>query len=173
MVEDSRRVDRVSPVLVGRSEAVDLAVRRWDATVSGPGHTLFVTGEARIGKSRMRAELPARLGGAVTVVDAATFPRDAQAAGAVMLALADGFRRAGPAKIADRRLAPNLTGLIHTAAQLPLFAPAVEHQEYPVLVPRHDQRQRHWDGEVEIVEVALGTDVEFQRLIAPRVDDER
>jgi tetratricopeptide (TPR) repeat protein len=93
-----RRVDRVSPVLVGRSEALDLAVRRWDATVTGPGHTLLVTGEAGIGKTRLLAELPARLSGASTVVDAATFPRDAQAAGAVMLALADGLRRAGLAK---------------------------------------------------------------------------
>lgn len=98
MVGDPRRVDRVSPVLVGRSEALDLAVRRWDATVTGPGHMLLVTGEAGIGKTRLLAELPARLSGASTVVDAATFPRDAQAAGAVMLALAVGLRRAGLAK---------------------------------------------------------------------------
>ena len=98
MVGESGRVDRVSPALVGRSEALDLAVRRWDATVAGPGHTLLVTGEAGIGKTRLLAEIPARLSGVGTVVDAATFPRDAQAAGAVMLALADGFRRAGLAK---------------------------------------------------------------------------
>jgi DNA-binding CsgD family transcriptional regulator/tetratricopeptide (TPR) repeat protein len=98
MVGGPRRVDRVSPVLVGRSEALELAVRRWNETLTGPGHTLLVTGEAGIGKTRLLAELPARLSGAVTVVDAATFPRDGQAAGAVMLALADGFRRAGLAK---------------------------------------------------------------------------
>lgn len=100
MVEDARRNERVSPVLVGRAEAIDLAVRRWDAAGSGPGHLLLVAGEAGIGKSRLLRELPARLSGDVLVVDAATFPRDAQAAGAVMLALADGFSRAGRSTVA-------------------------------------------------------------------------
>jgi len=76
-------------------------------------------------------------------------------------------------ELADRRLARCLTGLDHAAGQLPLFAPEAEHQECPVLVPCHDQRQRHRDGRIQIVEVALGTDVELQQLIAPRVDDER
>lgn len=98
MVEESRLVERVSPVIVGRSDVLDLAVRRWNAALEGPGHMLLVTGEAGIGKSRLLAELPARLGGAEKIVDAATFPRDAQAAEAVMLALADGLKRAGLAE---------------------------------------------------------------------------
>lgn len=76
MVGESRRTDRVSPVFVGRSEDLDLVVRRWWVAVAGQGHTPFVTGEAGIGKSPLLAELPTVLGGKVMVVDAATFPRD-------------------------------------------------------------------------------------------------
>ena len=164
MVGESGRVDRVSPVLVGRSEALDLAVRRWDATVAGPGHTLLVTGEAGIGKTRLLAEIPARLSGVGTVVDAATFPRDAQAAGAVMLALADGFRRAGLAKtgalLRTRLLESDGTG--DTARRRRLLVGDLAEQvvaslaERPTLVRIEDL---HWADELSLDvldRVALG-----------------
>ena len=180
MMEESRLVERVSPVIVGRSDVLDLAVRRWAAALEGPGHMLLVTGEAGIGKSRLLAELPARLGGAETIVDAATFPRDAQAAGAVMLALADGLKRAGLAEsgavLRARLLDPDGSGdaarrhrlLVGDLAELIVSAVT----ERPTLVRVEDL---HWadDLSLEVLDrVAVGLQTSHAMVIATFRSDE-
>ncbi len=48
--------------LVGRREEIDLLLRRWQRAQAGEGQTVLVSGEPGIGKSRLTAELPERLG---------------------------------------------------------------------------------------------------------------
>lgn len=100
--EPHQVLDRVSPVLVGRGELLDHALRRWDTARAGAGHVLLLTGEPGIGKSRLLAELVAGLAGEFQRVDAAAFPRDDEVAGALIMSLADGLRRAGLASHADQ-----------------------------------------------------------------------
>jgi class 3 adenylate cyclase len=47
--------------LVGRDEEIDLLLRRWARAKSGDGQVVLVSGEPGIGKSRITAELEARL----------------------------------------------------------------------------------------------------------------
>ncbi|HEY8912763.1 helix-turn-helix transcriptional regulator [Lacisediminihabitans sp.] len=116
MVEEpaQRSLERVSPVLVGRDEALAHALRRWEAARLGSGQLLLVSGEAGIGKSRLLAEIANRVAGSAPIVDAGAFPRDAEAAGALILAISDGLHRvglAGPAALLrDRLLHTDRTG---------------------------------------------------------------
>ncbi len=85
---------RVSPVLVGRADLVAHAGRRLTAAVDGTGHLLFLAGEAGIGKSRLLAEIAGQAHRAgVAVLRAATFPRDAEVAGALLIDLATELSR--------------------------------------------------------------------------------
>ena len=54
---------RGSPLtrLVGRGEEIDLLLRRWSRAKAGDGQVVLVSGEPGIGKSRLCAELEARL----------------------------------------------------------------------------------------------------------------
>src|ERR1700712_4214426 len=88
----------ISPLLVGRDDALALARRRWLATAEGSGHLLLVAGEAGIGKSRILAELRA-LAGDIRTFTASAWPRDAQVGGALLLDLA---RDLGSGEHADR-----------------------------------------------------------------------
>ncbi|MCU1508530.1 MAG: Fimbriae protein [Glaciihabitans sp.] len=91
---------RVCPVLVGRDAELALAVRRWDAAREGTGHVLLVSGEAGIGKSRLLSEIVDHVGTARNIC-ALIFPRGAEAAGGVLLDLADDLRRSGLRPAAD------------------------------------------------------------------------
>ncbi len=97
----------VSPVLVGRVDLLALAARRWQATGDGVGHLLLLAGEAGIGKTRLIAEIVDAAGDGVRTITASAFPRDTDAAGGVLLDLADELRRRGlhePAERLRRRL---------------------------------------------------------------------
>jgi class 3 adenylate cyclase len=48
--------------LVGRDEELELLLRRWRQAKAGEGRVVLVSGEPGIGKSRLAAELPQRLG---------------------------------------------------------------------------------------------------------------
>ena len=94
---------RISPVLVGRDDLLELAERRAVAVRGGAGHLLFLAGEAGIGKSRLlgaivrRAQrVGLRAGGA------AAFPRDLELAGAMLLDLGDQLTRSTHVPWADR-----------------------------------------------------------------------
>ena len=81
--------------------------------MDGAGHLLLVAGEAGIGKTRLLREFANSVESA-TVVDAAAFPRDAEAAGAVVLAISEGLRRSGRDESArvvrERLLTPDPDG---------------------------------------------------------------
>ena len=97
--------DRVSPVLVGRRDALELALRRWREAVEGHGELLLVAGESGIGKTRLLAEIVARLG--VSSPRATGRPREMDAPGELIHGLADELRRLGliePASRLRRRL---------------------------------------------------------------------
>jgi predicted ATPase len=47
--------------LIGREEEIDLLLRRWARAKAGEGQVVLVSGEPGIGKSRLTAELEARL----------------------------------------------------------------------------------------------------------------
>ncbi|MEP6479548.1 MAG: AAA family ATPase, partial [Rhodoglobus sp.] len=92
---------RVSPLLVGRDEVLALALRRWEAAGEGAGHLLLVAGESGIGKTRLLRELAERLGHDARTFSAGAFPRETDAAGAVLLNLADELQRTGLRDVAD------------------------------------------------------------------------
>jgi DNA-binding CsgD family transcriptional regulator len=93
---------RVSPVLVGREEMLALADRRLAAMLDGSGHLLFLAGEAGIGKTRLLGEITARARAqGVIVVQAATFPRDAEVAGGLLVDLASELTRSGSPAVAQ------------------------------------------------------------------------
>jgi DNA-binding CsgD family transcriptional regulator/tetratricopeptide (TPR) repeat protein len=93
---------RLSPVVIGRADLVELAERRWRSAVAGEGQLLLLAGEAGIGKSRLLRELAAsvKAGGGAVIIGAA-FPADAGATGGALLDLASQARRAQDAAIAQ------------------------------------------------------------------------
>ncbi len=110
-VPDTRAPARFTPVLVGRADLVALAERRLAAARSGSGHLLLFAGEAGIGKTRLLAEVAARAADqGVPVVRAATYPRDVEVAGGVLVDLAAELSHAREPGIAaaGRRMAERL-----------------------------------------------------------------
>jgi DNA-binding CsgD family transcriptional regulator/tetratricopeptide (TPR) repeat protein len=95
---------RVVLPLVGRDAQLALADRRWGAAREGTGHLLLVSGEAGIGKTRLLREIAARIGEDARQITTMVFPRDAEAAGAVIIDLANELRRDG--------LGPSATALL-------------------------------------------------------------
>ncbi len=81
--------------LVGRDDALALALRRWETTQRGIGHLLLVSGEAGIGKSRLMVEFGATVSADTAIVNAGAFPRDTEAAGGLILGISGGLRRVG------------------------------------------------------------------------------
>ena len=67
MVSESGVVSRFEALrsgttpLVGRDEELDLLLRRWQHAKSGEGRVVLVSGEPRIGKSRLTAALSQRI----------------------------------------------------------------------------------------------------------------
>ena len=92
--------DRVSPVLIGRHDAMELALRRWRAAIEGHGELLLVAGESGIGKTRLLAEIVARIG--VSSPRATGRPREMDAPGELIHGLADELRRLGLTEPASR-----------------------------------------------------------------------
>ncbi len=84
---------RVCPALVGRADLVALADRRI-AESRERGHVLLFAGEAGIGKTRLLGEVTERLPVGTALHTAGAYPRDAEAAGGLLLALADALTRA-------------------------------------------------------------------------------
>jgi len=91
---------RVCPLLVGRDDELDFAVRRRDEAAAGHGGLLLLGGEAGIGKSRLLDELTTRAGG--RVVRAEAFAGDRDTPGLLLGGLAAGFRAAGDDETAER-----------------------------------------------------------------------
>lgn len=85
--------DRVSPVLVGRDDALQLGIRRWREAAAGRGELLLIAGESGIGKTRLLAEIVARAD--VHSPRAGAFPPERDTPGAVIDNLADELRRMG------------------------------------------------------------------------------
>jgi DNA-binding CsgD family transcriptional regulator/tetratricopeptide (TPR) repeat protein len=97
--------DRISPVLIGREEALELGLRRWGSAREGHGELLLVAGESGIGKTRLMAEVAARTH--ALSPRAAAYPREMDAPGAIIYNLADELRRIGlpvPAQQLRQRL---------------------------------------------------------------------
>jgi DNA-binding CsgD family transcriptional regulator len=92
--------DRVSPVLIGRNDALELALRRWRGAADGRGELLLVAGESGIGKTRLLAEIVAQIG--VPSPRAAGRPREMDAPGELIYGLADDLRRLGRTEQAAR-----------------------------------------------------------------------
>jgi DNA-binding CsgD family transcriptional regulator/tetratricopeptide (TPR) repeat protein len=86
---------KVSALMVGRDDALALALRRWDDARKGAGHVLLVAGEAGIGKSRLLAEIDERLGEGTRSIFVNAYPRETDAAGGVIMAISDELRRQG------------------------------------------------------------------------------
>ena len=59
---EALRAPHLAP-LVGREEELDLLLRRWRQVCDGQGRVVLIAGEPGIGKSRLLAELEARLAG--------------------------------------------------------------------------------------------------------------
>ncbi|GLI26891.1 LuxR family transcriptional regulator [Agromyces rhizosphaerae] len=102
---------RVCPVLVGRADLLALAERRI-AESRERGHVLLLAGEAGIGKTRLLGEVTDRLPEGTALHAAGAYPRDAEAAGGLLLALADALTRSesGDAPEHGRRLRELLAG---------------------------------------------------------------
>ena len=87
--------ERVVADIVGRDAELALAARRWAGAAGGDGHLLLVSGEAGIGKTRLLREISTRIGAGARRVTTTVFPRDSEAAGAVVIDLAAQLRRDG------------------------------------------------------------------------------
>ncbi|WP_286307750.1 ATP-binding protein [Agromyces mangrovi Wang et al. 2018] len=98
-------------MLVGRADLLALAERRI-AESRERGHVLLFAGEAGIGKTRLLGEVTDRLPAGTALHAAGAYPRDAEAAGGLLLALADALTRSesGDAPERGRRLRELLAG---------------------------------------------------------------
>ena len=96
---------RLSPILIGRDELLDLAERRLAESGAGRGQFLLLAGEAGIGKSRFIAavDTKAHAGGFRT---AAGFlaPQDSDVPAASLLDMARSMTRVEPWEVLGRRL---------------------------------------------------------------------
>jgi class 3 adenylate cyclase len=116
--------------LVGRSEELDLLMRRWDRARSGQGQFMHIVGEPGIGKSRLIEEFHTRLG--ETPHTWAEFPSSQLLQNTPLHPIADwGRQRFGDAetpasqRIADLENTLKLIGL-DPAEHAPLLAPLVD-----------------------------------------------
>lgn len=85
---------RISPILVGRDDLLDLGERRLAAAAAGDGHLLVLAGEAGIGKTRLLEAISRRataMGFEVAGGDLAI--RDLEAAGSLISDMARWMRR--------------------------------------------------------------------------------
>ncbi len=104
---------RLSPVVVGRADLLDLVERRWQAAAAGSGHLLLLAGEAGVGKSRLLREATVAVSaGAGSVIGAVANPSDVESAGGVLLDLASQARRTGDPATAGS--ADTLTGRLRS-----------------------------------------------------------
>ncbi|PJJ71381.1 AAA ATPase-like protein [Diaminobutyricimonas aerilata] len=101
-------VDRVSPVVVGRDDALELVARRWAAARLGRGHMLLVAGEPGIGKTRLMHEASRRH--STRSPRALAFPRELDAPGGLLLNLGDELARLGDDATAERLRSALLAG---------------------------------------------------------------
>jgi class 3 adenylate cyclase/predicted ATPase len=116
--------------LVGRSEELDLLMRRWDRALSGQGQFVHIVGEPGIGKSRLIEEFHSRFG--ETPHTWAEFPSSQLLQNTPLHPIADwGRQRFGDAetpagqRIADLENTLKLIGL-DPAEHAPLLAPLVD-----------------------------------------------
>ena len=84
----------VCPVIVGRDDLLEHASRRLAGSLDGPGHMLFLAGEAGIGKTRLLGAIARRATMCgYRVVRGAAFPRDLEVAAAPFLDLGRAMTR--------------------------------------------------------------------------------
>ena len=131
--------------LVGRTEELDLLLRRWGQAKVGEGRVVLLTAEPGIGKSRLTEALTQRIAGETPArlryfcsrhhQDSALHPVVAQ------LARAAGFARDDPPEAKLRKLTALLGGA--GAEDLPLF---VELLSLPQLLPRRCSSCRRSSG---------------------------
>ncbi len=130
----------VCPVFIGRTEALASFEHVFEQVKSGQGHTVLVSGEAGIGKSRLVAEVRARCEQAAhTVLQGACFEQDRVLPFAPLL---DVLRTllVSPARDATlRRLAPFAPELINLLPDLAIFLPDVT--PTPLLSPEQEKRR--------------------------------
>jgi len=141
---------------VGRDELLALAARRWERAREGSGHLLLLSGEAGIGKTRLLGEIVNHIGDDARIIGAAAFPRDAEAAGSVLLELSDELRRVGliePARTLRGRLLDEVDGVGDPARRRRMLVGdlteilAVLATEAPTLLRIEDL---HWADELSL-----------------------
>ncbi|MBB2946428.1 DNA-binding CsgD family transcriptional regulator/tetratricopeptide (TPR) repeat protein [Actinoplanes lutulentus] len=95
-----------SPVLIGRSDLLDLAGRRLAEAARSSGELLLLAGEAGIGKTRLLREIAGRAAGSgFAVIRASAAPGDAEVAAALVTDLGAQLRRdPATAQIGDQML---------------------------------------------------------------------
>ena len=130
----------VCPVLIGRAASLASFARVFELVKSGQGHTVLVSGEAGIGKSRLVAEARARAGPEqVCFLQGACFEQDRALPFAPLLDLSRSLLLTGSREAFLPHLAPFAPELIKLLPDLAIFLPDV--RPTPVLEPGQEKRR--------------------------------
>jgi len=130
----------VCPVLIGREASLASFVRVFEQVKSGQGHTVLVSGEAGIGKSRLAAEASARLGPQqACFLQGVCCEQDRALPFAPLVDLVRSLLLSGSREAFLPRLVPFAPELIKLVPDLALFLPEVS--PAPLLAPEQEKRR--------------------------------
>jgi len=130
----------VCPVLIGREVSLASFARVFEQVKHGQGHTVLVSGEAGIGKSRLVAEARAQMGPEqVCFLQGACFEQDRALPFAPLVDLLRSLLLGGSRAAFLPHLAPFAPELIKLVPELAIFLPDV--RPTPVLSPEEEKRR--------------------------------
>jgi predicted ATPase len=130
----------ICPVLIGREAFLDSIERVFEQVRNGQGQTILVSGEAGIGKSRLVAEIKARLGqGQDHCLQGQCFEQDRALPFAPLVDLLRTLLLIESREASLRTLAPVTRELIKILPDLALWLPDVK--PTPVLEPEQEKRR--------------------------------
>jgi predicted ATPase/DNA-binding CsgD family transcriptional regulator len=130
----------VCPVLIGREASLAAFERVFEQVKSGQGQAVLVSGEAGIGKSRLVAEVQARVGqGQAHFLHGACFEQDRSLPFAPLLDLLRTLLLGGSREESLRSLDPVAPELIKLLPDLAIFLPEVT--PTPALSPEQEKRR--------------------------------